>query len=50
MSPRPGRIKSIVEVPINYPRVAETKLSKEFNDIKNQLWQLVYQEYLEAKK
>nr|WP_269986793.1 ABC transporter ATP-binding protein [Brachyspira hyodysenteriae] len=50
MSPRPGRIKSIVEVPIAYPRVPETKLSAEFNDIKNQLWQLVYQEYLEAKK
>ena len=50
MSPRPGRIKAIVEVPIDYPRVPETKLSKEFNDIKNQLWQLVYQEYLEAKK
>ncbi|MDA1467420.1 ABC transporter ATP-binding protein [Brachyspira hyodysenteriae] len=49
MSPRPGRIKSIVEVPIAYPRVPETKLSAEFNDIKNQLWQLVYQEYLEAK-
>ena len=50
MSPRPGRIKSIVEVPIGYPRVPETKLSAEFNDIKNQLWQLVYHEYLEAKK
>ncbi|MDO6994523.1 ABC transporter ATP-binding protein [Brachyspira innocens] len=50
MSPRPGRIKAIVEVPIPYPRVPETKLSKEFNDIKNELWQLVYQEYLEAKK
>ena len=50
MSPRPGRIKAIVEVPISYPRVPETKLSKEFNDIKNELWQLVYQEYLETKK
>ena len=50
MSPRPGRIKSIVEVPIGYPRVPETKLSSEFNDIKNQLWQLVYHEYLESKK
>ena len=50
MSPRPGRIKAIVEVPIPYPRVPETKLSKEFNDIKNELWQLVYQEYLETKK
>ena len=50
MSPRPGRIKAIVEVPISYPRVPETKLSKEFNDIKKELWQLVYQEYLEKKK
>ena len=50
MSPRPGRIKAIVEVPIPYPRVPETKLSNEFNDIKNELWQLVYQEYLETKK
>ena len=50
MSPRPGRIKNIVEVPIEYPRTPETKLSKEFNDIKNCLWQSVYQEYLESKK
>lgn len=50
MSPRPGRIKSIVEVPLELPRVAETKLSKEFNDIKNELWRQVYQEYLETKK
>ncbi len=50
MSPRPGRIKSIVNIPIPYPRTAETKLSKEFNDIKNELWREVYHEYLAVKK
>ena len=50
MSPRPGRIKSIVEIPIPYPRLPETKLTKEFNDIKNSIWKEVYKEYLAEKK
>ncbi len=50
MSPRPGRIKKIVDIPIPYPRNAETKLSTEFNDIKLNIWKEVYKEYLEVKK
>ncbi len=50
MSARPGRIKEIVDVNIPYPRNQETKLSKEFMDIKNYIWKQVYQEYLEVRK
>lgn len=50
MSARPGRIKDIVKIDIPYPRTQETKMTKEFNDIKNEIWSQVYQEYLEAKK
>lgn len=50
MSARPGRIKSIVPIDLPHPRTQETRMSKEFNDLKNEIWGLVYQEYLEAKK
>ena len=50
MSTRPGRIKEIVDVNIPYPRNQKTKLSKEFNDIKNYIWEQVYQEYLNQRK
>lgn len=50
MSARPGRIKEIVDVNIPYPRNQETKLTKEFMDIKNYIWKQVYQEYLEVRK
>jgi len=50
MSTRPGRIKDIVKVDIPYPRNQKTKLSKEFNDTKNYIWEQVYQEYLNQRK
>ncbi len=50
MSPRPGRIKSIVDIPISYPRTTEVKFTQEFNDIKNEIWKEVYKEYLAEKK
>ena len=50
MSARPGRIKEIVRIDIPYPRTQETKLEPRFNELKNQIWKLVYNEYLEQKK
>lgn len=50
MSARPGRIKEIVDINIPYPRTQETKISKEFLDIKNYIWSQVYKEYLEIRK
>lgn len=50
MSARPGRIKDIVDVNIPYPRDQETKMSREFMDLKNYIWGQVYQEYLEVRK
>lgn len=50
MSARPGRIREIVKVDIPYPRDQKTKLTKEFNDIKNYIWAEVYEEYLSLKK
>ena len=50
MSSRPGRIKEIVKVAISYPRNQKTKLTKEFNDTKNYIWEQVYQEYLTQRK
>ena len=50
MSARPGRIKDIVDVNIPYPRTQETKLTPEFNELKNHIWGQVYQEYLAVRK
>ena len=50
MSARPGRIKEIVDINIPYPRTQETKMTKEFLDLKNYIWAQVYQEYLEVRK
>ncbi len=50
MSARPGRIREIVEVNIPYPRTQETKLTPEFNALKNRIWSQVYQEYLAVRK
>ena len=50
MSARPGRIKEIVDIDIPYPRTQETKLTPEFNALKNRIWSQVYQEYLEVRK
>lgn len=50
MSARPGRIKEVVDINIPYPRTQETKLSKEFLEVKNYIWSQVYKEYLEVRK
>ena len=50
MSARPGRIREIVEVNIPYPRTQETKLTPDFNALKNHIWSQVYQEYLAVRK
>lgn len=50
MSSRPGRVKEIVDIDLPYPRNQATKLLPEFNEIKNKIWENVYQEYLEVKK
>jgi len=50
MSARPGRVKEIVNIDLPYPRNQATKLLPRFNEIKNQIWENVYQEYLEVKK
>ena len=50
MSARPGRIKRIVDIDIPYPRTQETRLSPEFNKLKNEVWGEVYKEYLEVRK
>lgn len=50
MSARPGRVKEVVDINIPYPRNQETKMSKEFLDIKNYIWSQVYKEYLAVRK
>ena len=50
MSARPGRIKDIVDIDIPYPRTQETKMTPRFLELKNHIWSLVYQEYLEVRK
>jgi len=50
MSAGPGHITEIVPVPLPYPRTQQTKLTSEFNELKNQIWNKVYREYLEHTK
>ncbi|MBQ8590902.1 MAG: ABC transporter ATP-binding protein [Firmicutes bacterium] len=50
MSARPGRIKRIIDINLPYPRTQEMKMTKEFMDLKNEVWGEVYQEYLEIRK
>ena len=50
MSARPGRIKTIIDVDLPYPRTQATKMEDEFIHYKNQVWEQVYREYLEIKK
>jgi NitT/TauT family transport system ATP-binding protein len=38
MSPRPGRIQQIVDVPLPYPRTEEMRLSQEFAEIRSRVW------------
>ena len=50
MSARPGRVKAVIDIDIPYPRDQETKMSPRFLELKNEIWGLVYQEYLEVRK
>jgi NitT/TauT family transport system ATP-binding protein len=50
MGANPGGIREIVEVDIPYPRNQETKLTPRFNEIKNEIWSKVYQEYMSIAK
>ena len=50
MSARPGRIKDIVNVDIPHPRDQSTKMTDEYQKIKNYVWGQVYEEYLEVRK
>lgn len=50
MSARPGRIKSIFDVNLPYPRTQDLKMSPEFLELKAKIWGEVYKEYLEVRK
>ena len=50
MSARPGRIKTIIDINLPYPRTQELKMSKEFLVLKAKIWGEVYQEYLEVRQ
>ncbi|MFI9585771.1 ABC transporter ATP-binding protein [Streptomyces sp. NPDC052236] len=42
MAARPGRIHSVIEVDLPYPRTEEIRLSPEFGRIRNEVWHAVY--------
>ena len=50
MSARPGRIKKIVDIDIPYPRTQATKTDPRFLELKTEIWNEVYQEFLEVRK
>ena len=50
MRARPGRIKTVIDINLPYPRTQDLKMQKEFLDLKAQIWGEVYQEYLEVRK
>ncbi len=50
MSARPGRIKRIVDIDIPYPRTQATKTDPRFIELKTEIWNEVYQEFLEVRK
>ena len=42
MSPRPGRISEIVDIPLSYPRTEEVRLSPEFAELRARVWRGVH--------
>ena len=50
MSARPSRIKKIVDIDIPYPRTQATKTDPRFLELKTEIWNEVYQEFLEVRK
>ncbi len=46
MTARPGRIKSSLENPLPRPRSAEQQLTKEYMDLKREIWESVQEEVL----
>jgi NitT/TauT family transport system ATP-binding protein len=49
MSARPGRVKTIIDIDLAYPRTQETRMSDPFNHLKRKIWEHVYHEYLQSK-
>lgn len=43
MSPRPGRITQVIDVPLAYPRTEEMRLSPEFAELRARVWRGVHQ-------
>lgn len=50
MSARPGRIKTIIDIDLPYPRTQDMKMEQQFLDLKARIWGEVYQEYLEVRQ
>ena len=42
MAARPGRIHSVIDVDLPYPRTEELRLSPEFTDLRNEVWRQVH--------